>query len=215
MNIESLHRNYCKLLNLLQDKIGNSAHFLSFYINDIPNYHGLEKELGILDNIFTAYFGIGNYRNLLEVITLACFLKTDSIKVNKMSVQKQLNFNSVINNNSIHHEDELTPVILSQLPYPVEYTFGNKNYGEDLSYNNLSIEIGDTRVSKVVEYLRRKDKVWIIPILRENTYKYLESIFIFTRGSNWANISLWDKLEEKRHNAEGKEISEMDWEEFP
>ena len=209
MNIGSLHRNYCKLLNLLQDKIGNSAHFLPFYANDIPNYHGLEKELSILDNIFTAHFGIGNYRNLLEVITLACFLKTNSIIVNRTPVQRQLNFNSIINDNSIHHDSELTPVILCQLSYPTKFSFGNKNYGEDLSYNNIAIEIGDTRVSKVWEHLENKEQAWIIPILRKNKHKYLEHIFIFTRGPNWNNVNLWNELEEKRHEEEGKIISEI------
>ena len=205
--IESLYQSFSKFRSILRENYPrDSGLLLSFYSSDINTYNGLEEQLVILDKGFTAYFGMGDYRNLIEVIRLACFIKIGGIGVKKTPIIFQLNFNS-ITSDFIHHDNGLTPIILSQLPYPEDFSYGEGNYGADVETKTIMIELGDTFVHKVFDGLNNGyNEVWVVPIYRENKIKNLESIYKFTRGSNWDDTLWWKEKEQFDDDEERRQV---------
>ena len=195
--VELLYSKFRNFQNVLKNRFQfDSGTMRRFYSDDIDTFPSIKEQLIILDDVFTAYFGAGMYRNLIDTIRLAYFLKFNGIIVNVVPVCRQLNFNGLIHQ-QIHHDNELTPMIVSQFIYPENFGFGDSNYGPDMEIGNVMVEIGDTFVHKVVKGLEEGyEEVWVIPVYREGKKKLLESIYKFTKGMFWDGIEWWNKMEQ-------------------
>lgn len=211
--IELLYSKFHNFRDVLRNRFRfDGGTMMRFYSDDIDTFPSIKEQLLILDSALTAYFGAGAYRNLIDSIRLAYFLKFDGIAVKVVPICRQLNFNG-LTLYQIHHDEELTPIIVSQFTYPKDFGFGGSNYGSDVETGNIAVEVGDTLVHKIVKGLKEDyEEVWVIPIYRKSKSKILESVYKFSKGEFWNGVEWWS--EKEQHDSDEwrrKIIQEVKW----
>jgi len=189
----------CPQKNKLKSKISSDFAILDKLVNSY-DYHfirwkgetdilGLNKELTSLKPVFLPIFQaselFGGYDVLIEAIELAYFLKRRTIKLSSLEVSQQLSFNSLLAK-QLHHSKELTPLVASQLPYPTN--FDEHPHPADMLTEDIWIEVGRCRISKVLEVLDIDYVLWVLPSPYTNIYR-------FTRGGNWKLFLEWKEYQ--------------------
>jgi hypothetical protein len=168
------------------------VNFCSEHIGIFPD---LKAELIALDRVFTNDFGSIEYRNLRNIVILACAIKLSAVVMKVRPVQHESTSNWNAEQGHLHHDADLTPLVTSQFPQAKEGEFlFNKNY-YDLVVSNTAVEVGDCRVSKVLEALKEGMNLWVFP-------KPFDTIYVFSRGRNWLSFKrLEDYILEMLRNA--------------
>jgi len=180
----------------------NHSEFCLYHFRreDISKFPSLETELKTLDRIFTDYFGLGEYRNLRDIIILACAMRLSAVRVEAKPMAPLLPRSTINLLDGLHHDRELTPLIMSQFPSKKEddFFFGKKYY--DLVVYNIAVEVGDCRVSKVPEALKEGMDLWVIP-------EPFDTIYVFTKGRSWRSL---ERLENRIADDVRKRLEECD-----
>ena len=130
------------------------------------------------------------------MIRLSLFLKYKGISVVSSVIE---NPKTSINNDfeymGLHHSNSMTPYIVALLPEHSKFWFGNNRGGADVQSDNMLIEVGDTRVENIEEYLKSKS-IKVLVVHWDYTTHPILNIFEFSRGENWSFVEEWAKHEE-------------------
>ena len=150
------------------------------------NYEqNFEQELKLLAPIFVA--PKPHFRPIYrEVFELAYFIHHFSVNLSKRKLNQQLSFNT-LTNLRIHHSPEITPFIAGQFPLfsKIEKSDWGNYYKPDLIINNdLWVEVGECKVSKILDVLRGYEEVIVIP--EPCIYAYH-----FSKSKNWKLVLQW------------------------
>ncbi len=209
---EEVYRKYNNYKTYFREKYHTAmVEGLHFSDDDISVFPEVKEELEKLGRIFSGTFPA--YCNFYEMVRLAVFLKDEAILLKELPLQ--LNCNPIVYG-ELHHNPELTQLIVSQLPNKNSISFGGGGYigGADITSENTMVEVGDTRVSMVEEYLQidKEIKVWVIPLTKVQKVLALIGIYEFTRGQNWEFVDRW-KTREKNDDDEyrRKIIQNIEW----
>jgi hypothetical protein len=159
---------------------------LVFCDKDIELFPEVEKELALVNNIFTGT--LRQYRKFFQMVRLAAFINQDCIRYSSEQLKIDANINIP---QRLHHNPELTSLIVSQLPSLDSIRFYGKGpiKRPDIQSGNIMIEVGDTRVSKVEQCLgdNRLAEVCVFPLVCGlPTIKHK-----FIRGKNWQIVDEW------------------------
>jgi hypothetical protein len=172
----------CRIISILSS---DNFSLVNFYSDHIDAFPDLKEDLIALDKVFTNNFGGIEYRNLRNMVILACAMRLSAVIMKSNPVQHQYmsNWNSKLGH--LHHDADLTPLVTSQFPQAKEDEFlFNKDY-YDLVVGNTAVEVGDCRVSKTLEALKNGMNLWVIP-------KPFETIYVFSKGNNWQSFERLD-----------------------
>lgn len=172
----------CVIISIFDRNELSLTHFDTEHIGAFPD---LKAELTTLDKVFTNDFGDIEYRNLRNVVILACAMRLSAVIMKAKPVQRRSMSNWIDMRDTLHHNAELTPLVVSQFPQAKEdeFLFGKDYY--DLVVGNTAVEVGDCRVSKILEGLKQGMHLWVLP-------KPFDTIYVFIRGRNWRSF---EKLE--------------------
>jgi hypothetical protein len=168
----------CRIVSVLSRNDLSLTHFDTEHIGAFPD---LKAELIALDRVFTNDFGDIEYRNLRHIVVLACAIRLSAVIMKTNPVQRRSMSNWIGMRNHLHHDADLTPLVASQFPQAKEdeFLFGKDYY--DLVVGNTAVEVGDCRVSKILEALKEGMNLWVLP-------KPFDTIYVFTRGRNWRSF---------------------------
>lgn len=177
-----------RIVSVLNSNEYCHVHFDQEQIRSFPD---IEEQLRALDKVFTNSFGAIEYRNLCNMVVLACAMRLSAVKMKVKPITERLSPIVTDLPRHLHHDPDLTPLIASQFPHAErdEFHFG-ENY-HDLMVGNTAVEVGDCRVSKVLEALKEGMDLWVIP-------EPFDTIYVFTKGRSWHSF---ERLEDYRFNA--------------
>lgn len=168
----------CRIISVLN---GDKFSLVNFYSEHIGAFPDLKAELIALDRVFTNDFGGIEYRNLLNMVILACAIRLSAVMMRTRPVQHKSMSNWNAERGHLHHDADLTPLVTGQFLQAKEDEFlFNKDY-YDLVVGDIAVEVGDCRVSKVLEALRRGMNLWVFP-------KPISTIYVFHSGENWCSF---------------------------
>lgn len=168
----------CRIVSFLSRNDLSLSHF---DIEQIGAFPDLEAELVALDRVFTNNFGGMEYRNLRDMVILACAMRLSAVIMKSKPVQHQSMSNWAGMREHLHHDADLTFLVASQFPLAKEdeLLFGKDYY--DLVVGDTAVEVGDCRVSKILEALKEGMNLWVLP-------KPFDTIYVFNRGRNWRSF---------------------------
>jgi hypothetical protein len=168
----------CKIISGFGSNELSFVHLDTEHIGDFPD---LKIELTRMDRVFTNDFGDIEYRNLRNLVILACTMRLSVVIMKAKPVQHRSMSNWANMRDHLHHDMELTSLVVSQFPQAKEdeFFFGKNYY--DLVVGNTAVEIGDCRVSKVLEALKEGMELRVLP-------KPFDKIYVFNRGRNWRSF---------------------------
>lgn len=168
----------CRIVSFLSRNDLSLSHF---DIEQIGAFPDLEAELVALDRVFTNNFGGIEYRNLRDMVILACTMRLSAVIMKSKPVQHRSMSNWTGMREHLHHDADLTSLVASQFPLAKEdeLLFGKDYY--DLVVGDTAVEVGDCRVSKILEALKEGINLWVLP-------KPFDTIYVFNRGRNWRSF---------------------------
>jgi len=157
-------------------------HFREEHLRSLPD---IEEQLRSLDRVFTDSYGSIEYRNLRNMAILACAMRLSAVRMKAKPIvaRRSATAANLPPHLHLHHDPDLTPLIVSQFPHAKRDDLHfNRNY-HDLVVGDTAVEVGDCRVSKVTQALEAGMSLWVVP-------EPFDTIYAFSRGRNWRSFEV-------------------------